>query len=222
MEHGNIAARAGRWSAEHWKTVTLAWLAFCVAALFAGGALGTKKIKDADSASGETAVAEHILTNANFKRSATESVLVQSKTATVNDPAFRAAVNDVLQVVSGSPAVKTIRSPLDPKNSGQVSRGGHAALVEFDIKGDVAKAQDKVQPFLDGIAKVQTAHPGYTIGEFGFAWYYEGVPPAQFDVTFADCTIEFATAAQSEATRFPREPGYPELGEGCVFGKQPS
>ncbi|MDX6475544.1 MAG: heme transporter, partial [Gaiellaceae bacterium] len=169
MQHGNIAARAGRWSAEHWKTVTIAWLAFCVVALFAGGAIGTKKIKDADTASGETAVAEKILANANFKRSATESILVESKTTTVADAAFRAAVSDVVKAVATHPDVKVIRSPLDPQNTGQIARGGHAALVEFDIKGDVAKAQDKVQPFLDATSAVQKAHPGYTIGEFGFA-----------------------------------------------------
>jgi RND superfamily putative drug exporter len=167
MHHGNIAARAGRWSAEHWKTVTLAWLAFCVIAVFAGGAVGTKKIKDVDTASGGTAVAEKILANANFKRSATESVLVESKTTTVADPAFRAAVSDVIKAVSAQPDVKVVRSPLAPQNRGQIARGGHAALVEFDIKGDIAKAQDKVQPFLDATAAVQKQHPGYTIGEFG-------------------------------------------------------
>ncbi|HEX4679342.1 MAG TPA: MMPL family transporter [Gaiellaceae bacterium] len=168
MEHGNIAARAGRWSAEHWETVTLAWLAFCVIALFAGGALGTKKIKDADTASGGTAVAEHILANANFKRSATESVLVASSSSTVKDPAFRAAVNDVITAIKAQPNVRALRSPLDPKNTGQLARGGRAALVEFDIKGDIAKAADKAQPFLDATAAVQKQHPDFTIGEFGF------------------------------------------------------
>src|SRR4051812_12761538 len=147
--HGNIAARAGRWSAEHWKTVTIAWLAFCVIALFAGGAVGTNKIKDVDTASGGTAVAEKILANANFKRSVTESILVESQTTTVHDAAFRAAVTDVIKSVAAHRDVKVIRSPLDPQNKGQLARGGHAALVEFDIKGDIAKAQDKVQPFLD-------------------------------------------------------------------------
>src|SRR6266850_738625 len=167
MHHGNIAARAGRWSAEHWKTVTLAWLAFCVIALFAGGAVGTKKIKDVDTASGGTAVAEKILAGANFKRSATESILVESNTATVTDPAFRAVVSDVITSVAAHPDVRVIRSPLAPQNAGQIARNGHAALVEFDIKGDISKAQDKVQPFLDATAAVQARHPGYTIGEFG-------------------------------------------------------
>jgi uncharacterized membrane protein YdfJ with MMPL/SSD domain len=167
MQYGNIAARAGRWSAEHWKTVTAGWLAFCLLALFAGGAVGTKKLKDVDTASGGTAVAEKILANADFKRSATETVLVESKTATVSDPAFRAAVSDVIDAVEAQPDVRVVRSPLDPQNRGQIARSGHAALVEFDIKGDIAKAQDKVQPFLDATAGVQKKHPGFTIGEFG-------------------------------------------------------
>jgi RND superfamily putative drug exporter len=65
--------------------------------------------------------------------------------------------------------VKAVRSPLDPANSGQISKDRHAALVEFDLAGDQQKAQDKVQPFLDSTALLQKQHPGFTIGEFGFA-----------------------------------------------------
>jgi RND superfamily putative drug exporter len=86
MEHNNVAARAGRWSARHWKTVTVAWLAFAVLAVVVGGALGTNKIKDVDTASGGTRKAEEILASADFKRPATESILVESKTTTVRDP----------------------------------------------------------------------------------------------------------------------------------------
>ena len=49
MQQGNIAARAGRWSAAHWKTVTFGWLAFAFVAIAVGGAVGTNKIKDADA-----------------------------------------------------------------------------------------------------------------------------------------------------------------------------
>jgi uncharacterized membrane protein YdfJ with MMPL/SSD domain len=169
MQQGNIAARAGRWSAAHWKTVTLGWLAFAVVAVVAGGAVGTSKIKDADTASGGTKKAEQILATADFKRTATESILVKSATANVHDASFVAAVDDVLATLRAENDVRIVRSPLDPANAGQISRDGHAALVEFDIKGELADAQDKVQPFLDSTASVQKAHPGFTIGEFGFA-----------------------------------------------------
>jgi len=169
MEHNNVAARAGRWSARHWKTVTVAWLAFAVLAVVVGGALGTNKIKDVDTASGGTRKAEEILASADFKRPATESILVESKTTTVRDPRFRAAIADVVASLRGKADVRVIRSPLDPANAGQISRDGRAALVEFDMKGDQEKAQDKVQPFLDSTASLQRSHPGFTIGEFGFA-----------------------------------------------------
>ena len=169
MEHNNVAARAGRWSARHWKTVTVAWLAFAVLAVVVGGALGTSKIKDVDTASGGTRKAEEILASADFKRPATESILVESKTMTVRDPRFRAAIADVVASLRGKVDVRVIRSPLDPANAGQISRDGRAALVEFDMKGDQEKAQDKVQPFLDSTASLQRSHPGFTIGEFGFA-----------------------------------------------------
>jgi RND superfamily putative drug exporter len=167
--NGNIAARAGRWSAAHWKTVTFAWLAFAVLAVIAGTLVGTNKIKDVDTASGDTKKAEQILATANFKRPATESILVRSRTATVHDAAFSAAVNDVVDSLRSKPDVRAVRSPLGPANAGQISRNGHAALVEFDVRGDIADAQDKVQPFLDSTAALQKEHPGFTIGEFGFA-----------------------------------------------------
>ena len=39
----NLAARMGRWSADHWKTATFGWLALVVVA-FALGMAGTKSI----------------------------------------------------------------------------------------------------------------------------------------------------------------------------------
>jgi uncharacterized membrane protein YdfJ with MMPL/SSD domain len=169
MPNNNIAARAGRWSAAHWKTVTAAWLVFAVVAVVAGSAVGTSKLKDADTASGDSRVAEKILARADFKRSATESVLVESRTSTIQDAAFRDTVADVIATVSRRPDTRVVRSPLAPANEGQIAKDGHAALVEFDLKGEQDKAQDKVQPYLDAIQDVQHRHRAFTIGEFGVA-----------------------------------------------------
>ena len=62
----------------------------------------------------------------------------------MHDAAFAAAVNDVVDSLRSKPDVRAVRSPLDRPNAGQISRNGHAALVEFDIKGGHADAQDKV------------------------------------------------------------------------------
>jgi uncharacterized membrane protein YdfJ with MMPL/SSD domain len=165
----NIAARAGRWSAAHWKTAVSAWLAFCVVAIALGSVAGTRMLKEADTAAGNSRTAEQILKRAGFPDQARESVLVQSKTATVTDPAFRATVDDVVRTVSRLPEVERVRSPLAAGNGGQVSADRRSALVQFEIKGDVDKSDKHVQPVLDAVSGLQSAHRDFTVSEFGFA-----------------------------------------------------
>jgi RND superfamily putative drug exporter len=165
----NVAARAGRWSAGHWKTALSGWIAFCVVAVALGSVAGTKMLKDADTAAGETKTAETMLRNAGFPNRAGESVLIESKTATLSDPEFRAAVEDVDRTVSALPNVQNVRSPLAPGNGGQISSDRRSVLVQFEIAGDQEKAEDKIQPILDAVAKAQDRHGGFTVAEFGFA-----------------------------------------------------
>jgi uncharacterized membrane protein YdfJ with MMPL/SSD domain len=165
----NVAARAGRWSAGHWKTAVSGWLVFCVVAIALGAVAGTRMLKQADTAAGGAKKAEQMLSRAGFPDHAGESVLVQSKGQTVSDPAFRATVADVTRAVSGLSQVQRVRSPLSQGNAGQVARGGHSALVQFEIKGQQEKADKKVQPILDAVDRVQQRHPAFTVAEFGFA-----------------------------------------------------
>ena len=51
----NLAARAGRWSAAHWKTATFGWLAFVAAAVVLGSMHGTTSLTDAEQTNGEAA-----------------------------------------------------------------------------------------------------------------------------------------------------------------------
>ena len=70
----NLAARAGRWSASHWKTATFGWIAFVVAAVVIGGAVGTRQLGDDDGIPGESGRMEKILEQ-NFRTPAGEVVL---------------------------------------------------------------------------------------------------------------------------------------------------
>ena len=75
----NLAARMGRWSASHWKTSVFGWLAFVIASVFIGGAVGTKYLEDSDLAVGESGRATKIIA-AGFPESADEQgeiVLIQ-------------------------------------------------------------------------------------------------------------------------------------------------
>ena len=170
MSSTNLAGRAGRWSANNWKKAFFGWLVIALAAVVIGTVAGHKQISDSQTASGETAKAVKILENAGFKDPATESVLVQSRDRTANDPAFTSAIADVVSRVSRLADVTNVQNPLlVNRGQGQVSADRHSVLVQFDMVGDADKAEDKIVPVLDEIKRVQAAHPGFTIEEFGAA-----------------------------------------------------
>ena len=60
----NIAARAGRWSAQHRKKAIFGWLAFVVLAVVGGGAVGTNTLDDDARASASPADADRLVANA--------------------------------------------------------------------------------------------------------------------------------------------------------------
>ena len=165
----NLAGRAGRWSAAHWKTAAFGWLAFALVAVFVGGAVPVKQLTDADMASGEAARAERILQHAGFNIPATESVLIQSKTSTVDQPAFNATVASLVQTLSGQPNVTNIVSPIENPTAGLISKDRHSALVQFDIKGKADKAKDKIAPILAAVDQTQAGNPSVIVQEFGYA-----------------------------------------------------
>jgi putative drug exporter of the RND superfamily len=161
----NLAARAGRWSAEHWKTATAIWIVVVLVAIAAGRMAGTHKLSDAEQATGETARAEQILASAGFSTPASESVLVKSASSTAGDQAFRSAVGSVMAKLRTMPQVKNLRTGA----AGEISKDRHAQLVEFDMKGKLDSADKRVQPLLDAVSGLQRAHPEFTIAEFGIA-----------------------------------------------------
>jgi uncharacterized membrane protein YdfJ with MMPL/SSD domain len=164
----NIAARAGRWSAAHWKTATFGWIAFVVVAIVLGGAVGTKQLGDSEGVPGESGRMERIL-DEEFKTPAGETVLVQSSTLSAESPAFEAAVDDVVDRVSAIPVVTNLRSPLERANADQVSGDGHSAIVRFDIRGDPEKAVDKIDPVVAAVDAAKADHSQLYIGAFGTA-----------------------------------------------------
>src|SRR3954470_10834442 len=134
----NLAARMGRWSADHWKTATFGWLALVLVTFALGSVVGMTSIDENAPGPGESGRMDRIL-DAGFKQPAGESVLIQSRSLRSGDPRFRNAVADVVAGVSKIAAVQHVRH-------GEISKDGHAALVQFDIRGDKDKAVDKIDP----------------------------------------------------------------------------
>src|SRR5215208_6592481 len=169
VQKQNLAARAGRWSAQHRKKAVFGWLAFVIAALFIGGNLGTKTIpSDEEGLTGDAKRSTEIVKD-SFPQTAGEQVLIQSKTASPTDPAYRAVVRDVEGRLAAQKDVTNIQGPYAKGNEGQVSRDGHSSVVIFEVKGASEKAQDKVDPILAATAAAQKAHPEYNVEQFGDA-----------------------------------------------------
>jgi RND superfamily putative drug exporter len=165
----NFAARMGRWSANHWKTAVFGWLAFVVASFVIGNALGTKYLEDSDTNVGEARTADKII-EAGFPQNADkmgEIVLIQSKTAKVEDPAFKAVVAEVTKTLQGFPKVTELESPATSGNPDLISKDRHAVMVTFTPKGDYDEAATYIDTIDSAVADVQKRHPDFYVDELG-------------------------------------------------------
>jgi RND superfamily putative drug exporter len=185
----NIAARAGRWSAQHRKTAIFGWLAFVAVAFAIGGGLGTKTISPDEGGPGEAGRANSVLTDA-YKQNKVERVLVQSRSGSVRDPEFASGVRDVVHRLRASGSAVRVRSPYSKAGSDLVSKDGRSALVTLQVKGSASdtawERTDDVDPILKATAAAQRAHPQLRIEQFG-----DYSSSKAFDKIFAD---EFAKA----------------------------
>ena len=167
-EASNVAARMGRWSAQHRKLAIWGWLGLVFLSALAGGAVGTKTLDNAQLGVGDSGRAQRTI-EAAFQKNADEMVLVQSSTGNVNSLPFRAAVGDAQFRLSQLPYVYAIESPYDPANRSQISADGRSALTRFKIAGNQSTAKKRASATLAAVDAAQAAHPQFTIGEFGQA-----------------------------------------------------
>ena len=108
----NIAARAGRWSASHWKTATFGWLAIVVVAIAIGSSVGTVTLTGSEQSTGDSARAQAMLERAGFHDHAGEIVLIQSRTGKATDPGFRREIRTVAARLGTLSQIQSLRSPL--------------------------------------------------------------------------------------------------------------
>jgi RND superfamily putative drug exporter len=164
-----LAGRAGRWSAGHRKTAIWGWIAFVVAAIALGGALGTKTL-DNGGGDGESARAEKTL-EGGFPQSASETVIVQAKNKeTIHGKDARAATRAVESRLRKLPFVHDLTGPYAEGAEGQISEDEKSAVVKYSIpERDDLEPSDVVGKALDQVAIVQRDHPDLHVEEVGDA-----------------------------------------------------
>ena len=171
LQHStNVAARMGRWSARHRKTAIFGWLAFVVASFVVGTAVGLRTIDESDYNVGEARQGDHIIRDGGFRLDEqSELVLVESENLTADDPAFRAVVGQALAMLAGFDQVTNVQSPYTTGNEGQISKDGHAALIQFTPEGSFDEAALYIDKISDATAKVQKENPAFYVGQAGSA-----------------------------------------------------
>ena len=163
MPDKNIAARMGRWSAQHRKKAIGGWLAFVIIAFVIGGALGVKAPESEQAYVGDSGKA-HQLVDDHFPTQNDESIILQGE-----GPALKAAVDDTVAAVSKQPGVYDVQSPFAKGNENQISEDGRSVLVNLKLRGDETQAEESVGAVLDATRRVQQANPDVYVGEFGMA-----------------------------------------------------
>lgn len=161
-----FAARMGRWSAQNRKKAIFGWLAFVIASLAIGSAVGMQKPESA-SRTGDSGRAQNIIDD-GFPAKSGEDVLVQGRAPdSARSPEVRAAVADVIATVKRDRHVASVESPYAPGNEGKISQDGRSVLVSFELRGE--DAEGLVEPVSATIAAVGARHGDVTVGQFGGA-----------------------------------------------------
>src|SRR5947208_661747 len=164
----NLAARAGRWSAQHRKLAIWGWIGLVLVVFALGSAAKTETQEQAESGVGESGRASTAL-RAAFPKHVTEEVLIQSRRLPASDPSFRAVVEDVQRRLAATPYTRGFESPYTAGNQARVSRDGRSALLRFQIAGKESEAKDRVAATLKATSAAQAAHPDFTVAEMGEA-----------------------------------------------------
>src|SRR5438876_12246525 len=101
MTANTFAARAGRWSAANRKKAIFGWLAFVIAAVSVGSAVGTKTPANDNSYVGDSGRGAKLVRD-HYPDSAGESVQIQGRHGpSARDADLPAAVDQPGQSVSG-------------------------------------------------------------------------------------------------------------------------
>src|SRR4051812_6555830 len=137
MQSRNLAARAGRWSAQHRKSAILGWILFVVLAAVVGGRIGQNDLDESASGNGESKRGDMIVEAAGFPDQAGEQGLGQGKgSGKAGAPQIPPGVRAVAPRRERIGGVAEIESPLVPATRvNTVSKDGRSVVVNFTMPG---------------------------------------------------------------------------------------
>ena len=167
----------GRWSAAHWKTATFGWLAFVVVAFALGGAVGHEEHRPEHVRAGP--VGPHgpdprrRLQAARGRERPDPEPTRSRERSGLQTPRSPTSSRASRRCRTSSTSARRRFCERRPDRA-----DGHAALVEFEIRGDKDKAGRQDRPGPRDRRRRAACPPGFFIGEFGDASAVKAVETA--------------------------------------------
>jgi RND superfamily putative drug exporter len=123
-------ASFARWCYRHRIVVLVAWLAVLATVIGVDRTVGNAYSNSFTLPGTESAKALSLLSVALPKQSGdSDSIVWQVSRGSVNDPAVRARITALLQLVAKAPSVAAVGSPYTPTGAAQISRDGKTAYA---------------------------------------------------------------------------------------------
>ena len=165
----NVAARMGRWSADHWKTATFGWLAFVIVAFGLGGLVGMKTSiptpRDRASPAGWTRSSTRASSGPPARVSSSRADRYERPTRLSSPPSRTSS-----RASRSLNVVQNVRSPLESPNfRPDLRRRALGARRVRDPWRRTTTPPTRSPPSSTRVDEIQRAHPQFFIGEFGDA-----------------------------------------------------
>ncbi|WDZ82376.1 MMPL family transporter [Micromonospora cathayae] len=166
-----LTERTVDWSVRHPVRAITGWLALVGAAVLAGMLVPGGGAPANDP--GEAGTARRAIEAQGSYEPVQENVLVRSAVPdappAADDPAVRAAVDDLLGTLTGTPdqPVSAVYSPFGPDGADRVATDGRAVLVTFEVNGDIDQREARWTAATAAVAEVAARHPDVRLAQAG-------------------------------------------------------
>lgn len=159
-----LVERTAAWSMAHRKATLLLWLVAVILAYAASMVTGVHEQEDADNLTGQSAVAERMMDNADFADDGVERVLVQARSGKLSPDTVTTVVGSLRERYGAVEAVTRIGAPVP-------SGDGRSVLlpVTLELGGgdDKKKPKSVVGPMLEATEAEQRARADLRIEQLG-------------------------------------------------------
>jgi RND superfamily putative drug exporter len=161
MRVGTLGRLAG-WSYDHRRLVLIGWLVLLVIVIASSGAAGNAFKNNFTLANSPSHRAQQLLTERFPAQAGDTADVVVHATGPIGDPVTTATIARLVAAVRALPSVSSVRSPLDPEASRQISADGHTAfaVIQFD-KPTLNLKTSQTQQVIN-VAR-GFAHPGFEV-----------------------------------------------------------